>query len=126
MKTVIGVEANILGGYTIHYSDGTTEVAPDIYPQYPALSPPMPILPPPPTIPISPPINCIDIQITIEPEICSACNEATKYEDIHTQYNPSMKPELNRVICRFCHTKALDKFYGVNRNADNEKTLYGK
>jgi len=40
--------------------------------------------------------------------------------------NPSNKPELNRVICKFCHTKAMDKFYGVNRNADNEKTLYGK
>jgi len=91
-KTVTGVEQNVLGGYTIHYSDGTTEIAPDIYPPYPSLPTWQPPIGPgqlgPPMIapPLVPHLDYIDIQITIDPKVCSCCNEKTKWEDIHIQY----------------------------------------
>jgi len=133
-KTISGVNQNYDGTYTVYYSDGTTEIANEfLMPPNPLFPPMLPVniqgpghLGPPPAVPISPPINFIDIKIAIDPKICSACNEATEWDDIVVQYNPSNIPELNREICRFCHTKAMDKFYGVDRNADNEKTLYGK
>lgn len=107
MKTIINVTQNIDGSFTTYYSDGAVEITP----HYPSA------------------VNYIttSINITFETKECSVCNQMTEYQNIAERYNPiPNEPKLERIICNFCYAKAKDKYYGINRNVDNEKTLYGK
>lgn len=55
---------------------------------------------------------------------CSACKKDD--QEIIREYNWGDEEKITRKICVRCHTKALDKFYGLDRNIDSEETLYAK
>ena len=54
------------------------------------------------------------------------CSKCKKDAEVHIVYNWSYNASLNRVICKKCHTKVMDKLYGLDNNVDVEEVLYGK
>lgn len=54
------------------------------------------------------------------------CSKCGKQADIGISYGWNDDEKLERHICKVCHTEALDKFYGINREVKTEKILYEK
>ena len=52
------------------------------------------------------------------------CSKCKKKEEVHARYNWSEDSKLQRIICKKCHTKTMDKLYGLDNNVDAEVTLY--
>lgn len=60
--------------------------------------------------------------VTIK-EKCSKCK---KEEEVHIRYNWNDDKKLERIICKKCHTAAMDKMFGLDNNIKAEEALYGK
>lgn len=54
------------------------------------------------------------------------CSKCKKEEEVHTRYNWNDDDKLERVICKKCHTKTMDKLYDLDKNIEAEMTLYDK